>query len=59
MPLWVHAVVAFVIAAVAFGLAHIMPGAGMMAVVLGTTLWTVWSMGRARRRAGAPSARLD
>jgi hypothetical protein len=51
MPLWVHAVVAFVIAAVAFGVAHIMPGAGMMAVVLGTTLWTVWSMGRARRRA--------
>ena len=58
MPLWVHAVVAFAIAAVAFAVAHIMPGAGMMAVMLGTTLWTVWSVGRARR-AGAASTRPD
>jgi hypothetical protein len=59
MPLWVHIVVAFAIAAVAFGVAHIMPGAGMMTVMLGTTLWTVWSVGRARRRVDRASARPD
>jgi hypothetical protein len=54
-----HAVVALAVVAVAFGVAHIMSGAGMMAVVLGTTLWTAWLIGRERRCAGGASARPD
>lgn len=59
MPLWSHAVVALTVAAVAFGVAHIMPGAGMMAVVLGTALWTAWSIGRERLRASGAFTRPD
>jgi hypothetical protein len=52
IPTVVYLAVPLMIAAAAFGLAQLVPGAGMTFVILASLLWTAWSARRARRRAG-------
>ena len=48
-PIWIYVVVAFAIALIAFGVAQIVPGGGMVFVALAATLWTAYAVSRQRR----------
>ena len=48
-PIWLFIVVALAIASIAFGLAQIEHGAGMVFVSGATTLWVAYAAGRGRR----------
>lgn len=44
-----YVIVAFAIALIAFGLAQVVPGSGVVFVALASTLWTAYSVRRQRR----------
>ena len=44
-----YLVVALATALIAFGMAQVVPGSGMIFVALATTLWTAYSVDRQRR----------
>lgn len=48
-PVWVYIVVAFGIALIAFGIEQVATGIGMAFVALTSTMWTAYSISRARR----------
>jgi uncharacterized membrane protein len=49
LPMWIYAVVALAIAAMAFGIGQLMPGLGMIFAVLASTLWVAYSVTRQQR----------
>lgn len=49
MPVRLYLLVATLIASIAFGIAQLVPGAGMPFAILASLLWTAWSAHRERR----------
>lgn len=46
---WLYGTVAFALAAIAFLLGQIAPGAGVVFMALSSTIWTAYSANRQRR----------
>lgn len=49
LPMWVYVVVALVIAVMGFGIGQLVPGLGMVFMVLASTLWVAYSVAWQRR----------
>lgn len=49
LPMWVYVAVAALIAALAFVVGQLVPGLGVPAVALGSTLWTAYAVRRQQR----------
>ena len=48
-PVRVYAIVAVITALIAFGMGQLLPGSGVVFVVLASTMWTAYSANRQRR----------
>jgi threonine/homoserine efflux transporter RhtA len=48
-PAWLFAAVAFAIALVAFGLAQVQPGAGMVFTMAAAAIWAAYVVSRQRK----------
>ena len=51
-PIWVYFAVALAIALIAFAIGQMVPGLGVSVVALASTMWTAYSVNRARRLRG-------
>lgn len=49
LPIWLYVAVALIIAFVAFGIAQLAPGYGVVFVAIASTMWTAFSFNRLRR----------
>ena len=49
LPTWAYLLVAFLIAAIAFATAQMLPGSGMIIVMLASTLWVAYAARRQQR----------
>lgn len=49
LPMWVDVVVALAIAVMAFGIAQLVPGLGIVFTAFASTLWVAYSVARHRR----------
>ena len=46
LPMWVYLLVAAAIAAIAFGIGQLVPGAGVIFVAFASTMWVAYSVRR-------------
>ena len=51
-PIWVYFAVALAIALIAFAIGQMVPGLGVPFMALASTMWTAYSVSRARRLRG-------
>ena len=54
LPIWVYGLVALAMAALAFTLSQLLPGAGMIFLAGATPAWAIYASARARRSASRP-----
>jgi hypothetical protein len=54
IPIWLHVVMAFVIASLAFAIGQVMPGLGVPFVALASMIWVARSVRTGARRRATP-----